>query len=120
MATTRPLVPVLRIKTEPPEKLEELVLSLERGSLRLTRLIDNLLESVRIESGQLDMRRQSLSLRDVVEDARGLVDALLHQRHQALDVEVAEDLELQGDATRLGGAGAGRTGPGAVDFTLDR
>ena len=35
----------------PREKLEELVDSLQRGTLRLTRLIDNLLESVRIESG---------------------------------------------------------------------
>ena len=34
-------------------KQRELVASLERGTLRLTQLIDNLLESVRIESGQL-------------------------------------------------------------------
>jgi signal transduction histidine kinase len=89
------------LKTSPPEKLEELVLSLERGTLRLTRLIDNLLESVRIESGQLDVRRQSIEFADVVEDARGLVEALLLQRRQALEVDVAENLELQGDATRL-------------------
>ena len=37
----------------PLEQQRELVLSLERGTLRLTQLIDNLLESVRIESGQL-------------------------------------------------------------------
>ena len=86
---------------QPPEKLEELVLSLERGTLRLTRLIDNLLESVRIESGQLDVRRQSIELADVVEDARGLIEALLRQRNQALDVDVPAGLELQGDATRL-------------------
>ena len=89
------------LKTEPPEKLEELVLSLERGTLRLTRLIDNLLESVRIESGQLDVRRQSIELRDVVEDARVLIEALLRQRRQTLEVDIAEDLALQGDATRL-------------------
>jgi signal transduction histidine kinase len=89
------------LQNEPPEKLEELVLSLERGTLRLTRLIDNLLESVRIESGQLDVRRQSIELSDVVEDARGLVDALLRQRHQPLEVDVPEHLALQGDATRL-------------------
>jgi signal transduction histidine kinase len=89
------------IKNSPPEKLEELVFSLERGTLRLTRLIDNLLESVRIESGQLDVRRQSIEMRDVVEDARGLVDALLHQRRQPLDVDIPEGLSLQGDATRL-------------------
>jgi len=89
------------LKTAPPEKLEELVFSLERGTLRLTRLIDNLLESVRIESGQLDVRRQSIEIGDVVEDARGLVDALLHQRRQPLQVDIEEGLSLQGDATRL-------------------
>jgi len=89
------------LKTSPPEKLEELVLSLERGTLRLTRLIDNLLESVRIESGQLDVRRQSIELKDVIEDARVLVEALLRQRRQALEVDVPDTLTLQGDATRL-------------------
>ena len=89
------------IKSAPPEKLEELVFSLERGTLRLTRLIDNLLESVRIESGQLDVRRQSIELADVIEDARGLVGALLHQRRQPLEVSVPEGLALSGDAMRL-------------------
>jgi signal transduction histidine kinase len=89
------------LKSKPPEKLEELVLSLERGTLRLTRLIDNLLESVRIESGQLDVRRQSIELGDVIDDARALVEALLRQRNQALEINVPEALSLQGDATRL-------------------
>jgi signal transduction histidine kinase len=89
------------LKTSSPEKLEELVLSLERGTLRLTRLIDNLLESVRIESGQLDVRRQSIELGDVIDDARVLVEALLRQRHQTLEVDLPAGLGLQGDATRL-------------------
>ena len=89
------------LKSGPPEKLDELVLSLERGTLRLTRLIDNLLESVRIESGQIDVRRQSIELADVVEDARALVEALLRQRRQPLEVSVPAGLELQGDGTRL-------------------
>jgi signal transduction histidine kinase len=89
------------LKSSPPEKLDELVLSLERGTLRLTRLIDNLLESVRIESGQLDVRRQSIELADVVEDARALVEALLRQRRQPLEANVPAGLELQGDGTRL-------------------
>jgi signal transduction histidine kinase len=89
------------LKNSPPEKLEELVLSLERSTMRLTRLIDNLLESVRIESGQLDVRRQSIELADVVEDARGLVEALLRQRRQALEVSIPAGLSLSGDAVRL-------------------
>jgi signal transduction histidine kinase len=89
------------LKSSSPEKLDELVLSLERGTLRLTRLIDNLLESVRIEAGQLDVRRQSIELADVVDDARALVEALLLQRRQPLEVSVPAGLELQGDGTRL-------------------
>jgi len=61
----------------PRDKLEELVDSLQRGTLRLTRLIDNLLESVRIESGQLGIRRQPVELAQVVEDAQELIAGLL-------------------------------------------
>jgi signal transduction histidine kinase len=89
------------LSSKSPAELAELVLSLERGTLRLTRLIDNLLESVRIEAGQLDVRRQSLDLRDVIDDARGLVESLLHQRRQSLGVDVPDDVNLQGDAPRL-------------------
>ncbi len=89
------------LKDNPPEKLEELVLSLERGTLRLMRLIDNLLESVRIEAGQLEVRRQSIELADVIEDARVLVEALLRQRRQPLEVDVPEGTALLGDANRL-------------------
>ena len=86
----------------PREQLEELVASLQRGTHRLTRLIDNLLESVRIESGQLAIRSQQLALQDVVHDAGELVGGLLAQRHQALEVSLADDLpEIVGDAPRL-------------------
>jgi len=64
-------------------------------------LIDNLLESVRIESGQHDIRRQSLDLADVIDDAAGMVDALLRQRGQRLERSLQGDLSLQGDALRL-------------------
>ena len=86
----------------PREQLRELVASLQRGTLRLTRLIDNLLESVRIESGQLSIRTQPVPLAEVVRDAAGLVEGLLAQRGQALEVAVPDDLpDVQGDAPRL-------------------
>src|SRR5262249_45122240 len=68
----------------------------------LTRLIDNLLESVRIESGQLSIRHQSVELAEVVEDAQALVDSLLGLRHQTLEITLPEDLPLiGGDKPRL-------------------
>ncbi len=87
--------------TRRPEQLEELVLSLDRGTRRLTGLIDNLLESVRIESGQLDIRRQSVDLSEVIDDAMATVESLLHQRDQLVERKTSEDLLLQGDAVRL-------------------
>lgn len=86
----------------PREQQKELVLSLERGTLRLTRLIDNLLESVRIESGQLGIRRKSVALDEIVEDAEALIGALLKQRRQKLEVAIPEDLpRVDGDGPRL-------------------
>jgi signal transduction histidine kinase len=89
------------LATRSPQQLEELVLSLERGTLRLTQLIDNLLESMRIESGQIEIRRQSIDLRDVIDDAVGTVEALLQQRAQQVERSLGENLALNGDAVRL-------------------
>lgn len=90
------------LDTLPQEQQKELVLSLERGTLRLTRLIDNLLESVRIESGQLGIRHQSVSVAELIEDADGLIGALLKQRRQRLELALADDLpNVSGDGPRL-------------------
>ncbi|MGH8194603.1 MAG: ATP-binding protein [Woeseiaceae bacterium] len=80
----------------------QLVFSLERGVQRLTWLIDNLLESVRIEAGQLAIRRQDVEFGDVVNAARELIEPLLHQRGQTLDVKIPSRLPvLWGDEQRL-------------------
>lgn len=85
-----------------PDARRDLVLSLERGTVRLTRLIDNLLESVRIEAGQLGLRRQSVVLADVVDQARELIGSLLTQRRQTLEVSLPDTLPaISGDAPRL-------------------
>jgi signal transduction histidine kinase len=90
------------LESMPRERLGDLLESLQRGTLRLTRLIDNLLESVRIESGQLGIRRQSVALAQVVEDAEDLIAGLLEQRRQALRVAIPDDLPvITGDAQRL-------------------
>lgn len=86
----------------PVEQQRELVFSLQRGTLRLTRLIDNLLESVRIESGQLAIRHQSVGIDEIVDDANELIGALLQQRRQRLDRQIPEDLpRIDGDGPRL-------------------
>ncbi|HEU4616916.1 MAG TPA: ATP-binding protein [Gammaproteobacteria bacterium] len=85
-----------------PAEQRELVRSLQRGAHRLTWLIDNLLESVRVESDQLAIRRRPVSLAAVVDEARELVEPLLEQRGQKLEAEGLAALPpIQGDAQRL-------------------
>ena len=79
-----------------------LVLSLERGRLRLTQLIDNLLESVRIESGQDSIRSRPVALDEVIEDAVEMTAPLLAQRGQSIEVDLPYPLPaVRGDAPRL-------------------
>jgi signal transduction histidine kinase len=81
---------------------QELVLSLERGGLRLTQLIDNLLESVRIESGQDSLRRRPVALDEIVEEAVELTAPLVAQRRQRVEVNLPYPLPpVLGDAPRL-------------------
>jgi signal transduction histidine kinase len=80
----------------------ELVSSLQRGTQRLTWLIDNLLESVRIESGQLSIRKQDVLFDDVIVAARELIEPLIEQRGQKIVVQLADDVPvIRGDQQRL-------------------
>jgi signal transduction histidine kinase len=79
-----------------------LVLALERGGLRLSQLIDNLLESVRIEAGSAGLRRRPLALDEVIEEAVEMTAPLFLQREQRVEVDLPYPLpELAGDAARL-------------------
>ena len=81
----------------------DLVLALEAGTFRLRRLIDNLLESVRIESGQLAIRHAVVDLEVVIEDAVAMTRPLLERRRQRLEQSLPHPLPAtSGDAQRLG------------------
>jgi signal transduction histidine kinase len=86
-----------------PDAQHELLANVERGVLRLMRLIDNLLESVRIEAGQNSIRLQSVDLVDVITEARDLIAPLLRQRRLTLELDEAGiGAVVRGDAQRLG------------------
>ena len=91
------------LKDMPPEAQQELLSNVERGVPRLMRLIDNLLESVRIEAGQHMIRQQSVDLLDVVVDARDLIAPLLRQRQLSVSIdEQGIGAIVRGDSQRLG------------------
>lgn len=85
-----------------PEAQRELLANVERGVLRLMRLIDNLLESVRIEAGQLSIRQQPVQLAQVVAEAHDLIAPLLRQRSLTVETDTeALAVTVLGDEQRL-------------------
>ncbi|MEO8275715.1 MAG: ATP-binding protein [Thermoanaerobaculia bacterium] len=82
--------------------LSDLVTAAETATMRLRRLIENLLESIRIESGQLAIRRVELAMDEVVEEATEMTRPLLALRHQSLDLDLPYPLPRTiGDPQRL-------------------
>ncbi len=86
----------------PDALARELVDAQYRGALRLSLLVDNLLDSVRLESGEMKLRDEDVDPVALVTDAVDLMAPLLQQREQ----QVALDLppgrrRLRGDGQRL-------------------
>jgi signal transduction histidine kinase len=87
-------------RVDPPAA--ELVRSMERGTLRLVRLVDNLLESLRIDAGRDSIRRRPVDLRRVIQESIDQVLPLLVQKRQTLDSRLPGEIpEIDGDAPRL-------------------
>ncbi len=90
-----------RLGESDPE-LAVLAASAESGTMRLRRLIDNLLESIRIESGQVSLRKLPVELDEVLEEASEMTRPLLGQRRQVLETALPFPLPaLLGDPQRL-------------------
>lgn len=70
-----------------PEAMRALIVSLERSTVRLARLVDNLLESVRIETGQTSFEPAPVDPEAVVAEAVALTRPLFEQRQQELRID---------------------------------
>jgi signal transduction histidine kinase len=69
--------------------------------MRLSQLVDNLLDSVRIESGEMRLRRQPVDLAAVVSEAVELILPLTDQREQRVLADVKPGPAMIGDPQRL-------------------
>lgn len=84
------------------EEMRELLKPIHVSLLALQTLIDNLLESSRIEAGRFTIRMQPVDLEQVMQDAVRLVQPLLERREQALSLTLPALVPpVQGDTPRL-------------------
>lgn len=75
---------------------------IERQGRHMSRMIDELLDEARITRGQIELKRESVSVRSLVDGAVQSCQNHLHQRRQTLTVELPdEDAFLDADATRI-------------------
>ncbi|MPS98072.1 MAG: response regulator [Pseudomonas sp.] len=75
---------------------------IERQLLQLVRLVDDLLDVNRINQGRLELRLETLPLRDVVEQALEVSRLILEQRRQTIHMaNFWPDMRVRGDMARL-------------------
>jgi signal transduction histidine kinase/ActR/RegA family two-component response regulator len=84
------------------EGLERVRTSMERQVHHLIRLVDDLLDVSRISRGKINLRRETVNLGRVVEQAVESTRPVLDERRHELELETCpEPLHLMGDAVRL-------------------
>ncbi len=90
------------IKSGKPEGREKLVEVVDRQSLQMARLLDDLLEATRVTQNKIELKRTVLDLRAVVRDATDAAQNLFSSRGIAFKAELpTHAIDVDGDAARL-------------------
>jgi signal transduction histidine kinase/ActR/RegA family two-component response regulator len=101
LAPLRNGLAILRKTRDEPSRAEVQAM-MERQIGHMTRLIEDLLDVHRIDRGQLELRRELLSVDAVVSNAVEAVKPALEAKSQSLDVRsMAGPLHVDGDLVRL-------------------
>jgi hypothetical protein len=82
--------------------LESMRQTIDRQSMLLTRIVDELLDVNRIARGQFSVERSAIDLREVLHRAMETSRPLIEQRHQTFEVKIPDAaLTVNGDPMRL-------------------
>ena len=103
-----PLAPIsnamhlLRLQKNDDPVSQQARVIIERQFKQLNRLVDDLLEVSRITTGRIQLRREQITVRGIVERAIEATQPLIVQRRHELQVSLpAEPIFLHADASRL-------------------
>ena len=93
---------LMRLRADEPGQVVRWCETVARQSALMRRLIDDLLDVSRITRGKIELRRETVLLGAVVEQAVELVRPLVSERDHRLSVDLpAEPFHLFGDSARL-------------------
>jgi PAS domain S-box-containing protein len=103
LAPIRAAVKILQMKSQATPESQSALEVIERQTRQMTRLIDDLLDVARITSNKLELRREQIELRAIVDAAVETSRPLIEQRGHALSVRVpSAPIYIDGDLVRLG------------------
>jgi PAS domain S-box-containing protein len=95
-------VALLSRSEDPAGALPQALRVIRRQTTHLTRLVDDLLDLARINSGKIEMRRELVDLREVLRSAVESSQPLIDQRQHSLAVELpGSPAPVDGDPVRL-------------------
>lgn len=85
----------------PPEEIPKHIQVIDRNVQRLGRLVQDLLDGARFEAGHLGLDLEEIDLAAVVRDAVETHRPSAEQKHQTIDADVKEGLDVRADAGRI-------------------
>jgi signal transduction histidine kinase/ActR/RegA family two-component response regulator len=102
LAPIRAAVKILQLKAKPTPESQSALDVIDRQTRQMTRLIDDLLDIARITSNKLELRRERIELRDVLNAAVETSKPVIEQRGHELLIDPPDGaIYLDGDLVRL-------------------
>jgi CheY-like chemotaxis protein len=102
LAPIRTGLDIMRLNASDPVACDRARAIMERQLKQMVRLVDDLLDVSRINTGKLTIRREQLMLQDVVNDALELARPFIAAQGHTLEVQLPpQPVFLVGDAARL-------------------
>lgn len=102
LAPIRNAVAILHAVGSPDPHVTQARTIVERQVAHLTRLVDDLLDASRLTQGRISLKRETLSLSEVIEGALESARPIVDQHEHTLSVEMSDaPLIVNGDRTRL-------------------
>ena len=95
-------IQLLRTAAEKPELVQPVQAMMERQLTHLARLVDDLLDLSRVSRGQVDLKREVVDMRAVIETAVEVARPILNENRHKLTLKLADTpIMVDGDFHRL-------------------
>lgn len=102
LAPIRTGLELMKFAMDDPPLLEETRATMERQTVQLIRLVDDLLDVSRITRGKLQLRKATIDLAEVVRDALATSRPHLEEgKHRIVESLSADSIRVHGDPNRL-------------------